>query len=206
VPKAPFVQWQAPIVWTTLALTLHADGRSDVRLRDASSFPRHWIYGPDGTLIAKSGLTDQDAGVAHSFGHRTPWGGDTSTAVVAAAESALERQLSDELMRGGRAPAVRRLEAGSTVTVQGEPGVELFLVLDGIVAVEVDGERLAEVGPGAVLGERAVLEGGLRTSTLVATMPVRLAVAPAHAIDIERLRALTDLHRREDTPSPGDTG
>src|ERR1700754_4445815 len=27
VRRRPFIQWQAPLVWTTLSLTLHADGR-----------------------------------------------------------------------------------------------------------------------------------------------------------------------------------
>ena len=27
VRRRPFVQWQAPLVWTTLSLTLHADGK-----------------------------------------------------------------------------------------------------------------------------------------------------------------------------------
>ena len=38
---------------------------------------------------------------------------------------------------------------------------------------------LAELGPGAILGERAVLEGGRRTATLRAVTPVRVAVARA---------------------------
>lgn len=206
VPQPPFVQWQAPIVWTALVLTLHADGRSQVALRSASAFPRHWVYGADGVLIAKSGLTDQDSWVGHSFGYNTPWGGETSTVVVATAESSLERQLSTELMQAGHEPVVRRLDAGSIVTVQGEPGNEIFLVLDGTLAVEVDGKRITQVGPGAVLGERAVLEGGLRTSTLVATTAVRLAVAPVDAIDMDRLRALADLHRHEDPQPAGTSG
>jgi Cyclic nucleotide-binding domain len=206
VPGPPFVQWQAPIVWTTLVLTLHADGSAQVALRDASAFPRHWLYGPDGLLVAKSGLTDQESWVSRSFGYNTPWGGETSTTVVAAAESSLERQLSRELMQAGREPDVRRVDAGSTVTVQGQPGNEIFLVLDGMLAVEVDGKRVTEVGPGAVLGERAVLEGGQRTATLVATTAVRIAVAPADAVDMDRLRALADLHRGEDAPPTGTPG
>lgn len=200
VPHPPFVQWQAPIVWTTLALTLHADGRAEVAMPGASPFPRHWLYGPEGTLTAKSGLTDQATWIAHSFGARTPWGEQDSPALVTAAESALERQLSLDLMRGERLPVVRRVAAGTVVTRQGEPGDELFLLLDGVLAVEVDGQRLAELGPGAVLGERALLEGGLRTSTLLAVTAVRLAVASSDSIDIERLRALSGLHRREEGP------
>ena len=203
VPHPPFVRWQAPIVWTSLALTLYADGRANVELRDASAFPRHWLYGPDGELVAKSGLTDQGTWVAHSFGSRTPWGDRTSTALVATAESALERQLSRDLMSAGRSPDVRRLAEGTVVTQQGEPGNELFLLLDGMLAVEIDGVALTEVGPGAVLGERAILEHGLRTSTLRAITPVRLAVAQAADLDIDRLRALAALHRREaDSAAP----
>ena len=32
VRRRPFVQWQAPLVWTTLTLTLHADGRADAEV------------------------------------------------------------------------------------------------------------------------------------------------------------------------------
>ncbi len=64
---------------------------------------------------------------------------------------------------------------------QGEPGTEVFLVLDGVIGVELDGARLAEYGPGAMLGERAALEGGVRTSTLVAVTPCRVAVGARRA-------------------------
>jgi hypothetical protein len=37
---------------------------------------------------------------------------------------------------------------------QGDPGDELFLLLDGVLIVDVDGEPVAELGPGAVLGGR----------------------------------------------------
>jgi CRP-like cAMP-binding protein len=120
---------------------------------------------------------------------------------VIAAESELERQMSHEIMRHNRKPDVRRVPAGANVTRQGEPGDELFLLLDGVLAVEVDGQRLAEVGPGAILGERALLEGGARTSTLVAVTAARLAVAASDAVDLDRLRVLADWHRREDAGS-----
>ena len=28
-PAPPYIQWQAPLVWTTLSLTLHADGSAE---------------------------------------------------------------------------------------------------------------------------------------------------------------------------------
>jgi CRP-like cAMP-binding protein len=58
---------------------------------------------------------------------------------------------------------------------------------------------VAEVGPGALLGERALLEGGKRTATLKATTPVRVAVIPAEAIDEAALPELAAAHRREDS-------
>jgi CRP-like cAMP-binding protein len=89
--------------------------------------------------------------------------------------------------------------AGETVVRQGEPGDSLFLLLDGILTVDVDGKAIAELGPGAVFGERALFEGGRRTSTLTAITPVRIAEAAADTIDIAALSALSEGHRREET-------
>ncbi len=201
VPHPPFVKLQAPLVWTTLTLTIHPDGRAEPGLAGASPFPRHWVYDAAGALALKSGLTDYSAWSAHSFGTRTPWGDEDSPALTVEVESAAERVLSRLLMTGAQKPRIRTLAEGELLTLQGEPGDELYLLLDGVLRVQVDGQRLADVGPGAVLGERAVLEGGRRTSTLAAVTPVRVAVAQASAIDHERLAELAASHRREDVPA-----
>ncbi|MDM7856355.1 cyclic nucleotide-binding domain-containing protein [Cellulomonas alba] len=198
VPHAPFVRWQAPTVWTTVAVDVHPDGSTGVELLGASPFPRHWLYAPSGDLVAKSVVTDQATWMNHAFGPRTPWHDEDRAAHVHPVESALEHELSVTIMRGGTAPTVRRLAEGDTLTRQGEPGDALFLVLDGVLRVDVDGRAVAEVGPGAVLGERALLEGGTRSSTLVATTPVRVAEAAADAIDLDRLRELAEGHHREE--------
>ena len=200
VPHPPFVRWQAPLVWTTLALTMHADGSSDSKLVGASAFPRHWVYGTDGEVAWKSALTDESTWMRHSFGERTPWSERDREALVTEVESQVERQLSTDIMRGGAKPEIRRLPKGSLLTRQGDPGDELYLVLDGVAVVEVDGRAVAEVGPGAVVGERAILEEGLRTSTVRATTALRVAVARRDAIDVDRLRALAETHRHEDQP------
>src|SRR3954469_14939860 len=159
VRRPPFVQFVAPIAWRPLELVLHADGRAEVTLVGASPFPRHWIYDGTGALAAKSRMTNFKGWAGRAFGAHPPWGDEESTALVTAVETALERQLSNVIMRGGPKPEIRRLREGDLLTEQGEHGDELFLLLDGVLAVEVDGDPLAEVGPGAVLGERAVLEG-----------------------------------------------
>jgi hypothetical protein len=206
VNRPPFVQVTSPTVWTTLALTLHADGRVEHEVVGASPFPRHWIYDDDRALVAKSGVADYRSWAGNNYGERTPWGDNDQAAIVAEAESTLERQLSAIVMRGGAKPKIRRLRQGATLTEQGAPGDELYLVLDGMLTVEVDGEAVAEVGPGAILGERAVLEGGTRTSTLRADTACRVAVARADQLDRDALRELAEGHRREEHTTADATG
>ena len=99
-------------------------------------------------------------------------------------------------MRGGEKPAVRTVKEGGLLTEQGQAGDEVFLLLDGVLDVDVDGEVLAEFGPGAILGERAVLEGGLRTSTITARTRCRVAAATGDQVDQEALAELSEGHRR----------
>jgi hypothetical protein len=199
VNRPPFVQLEAPTVWTTLALTLHADGRTEWELVGASPFPRHWIYGADGKLTAKAGLTDFKEWWRHSFGKHTPWGDEESPALVTTVETALERELSAVIMRGGEKPEIRKLDAGQVLVEQGQLGRELYLLLDGVLAVDVDGETLGDLGPGAIVGERAIIEGGRRTATLRAVTRARVAVADVQQLDLDALARISAGHRREET-------
>jgi Cyclic nucleotide-binding domain len=198
VRRRPFVQWQAPLVWTTLSLTLHADGRAEYSVTGASRFPRHWIYDADGRLAHKSGLTDYANWTRVSFGRHTPWGDEDSPALVTAVETALEQALSVQLMHGAAKPRITQLQAGDELVRQGDFGQDIYLVLDGVIRVERDGTRLAEYGPGAMLGERAALEGGTRTSTLVAVTRCRVASVPAVQLSRSDLAELSTGHRREE--------
>jgi CRP-like cAMP-binding protein len=69
----------------------------------------------------------------------------------------------------------RNVSVGSYALItQGEDATQVYLILDGTFVVERDGEQVAEIGPGAVVGERAALEGGVRTATLRATTRARV--------------------------------
>lgn len=199
VRRKPFVQWQAPLVWSTIALTLRTDGTSDFEVLGATRFPRHWIYDQRGRLCAKSGLTDFKDWYRSAFGRHSPWGEEDSPALVTAVETALERALSNRIMRGGSNPRVRRVKAGGVLVREGDERSELYLLLDGVLRAEQAGERLAEYGPGALLGERAALEGGRRTATLVAVTPCRVAVAAVADIERSALEELSLGHRREES-------
>ncbi len=198
VKHPPFVQFKAPTVWTTLALTIRADGTSSTEVLGASKFPRHWVYDHDGALTAKVGLADFKDWYRDAFGKYTPWGDRDSKALVTAVESALERELSTVIMRGGAKPEVRSYKSGATLVAQGDEGTDLFLLLDGVVSVRGDDEAVAELGPGAILGERAVLEGGRRTASLIASTACRVAGARAEQVDRAALEELAQGHRREE--------
>ena len=68
------------------------------------------------------------------------------------------------------------LPADSTLIEEGEEGDALFLIIDGTASVRRGGEEVLSVGPGAVFGEMALLDGEPRSATVIATAPVTVAV------------------------------
>ena len=58
VGEAPFFQIRGPSAWTTVELTIRADGTSTGELVGATTFPRHWLYNEQGTLAGKSAVID----------------------------------------------------------------------------------------------------------------------------------------------------
>jgi hypothetical protein len=198
LPRPPFFRFHAPFVWTTLSLTLHADGHAEITMPGASPFPRHWVYGASGQLELKAGVADWETWLGQPSWRATPWGDQDSPALVTAAETALERELSSLLMHGDTPPRTRSLPEGAVLTRQGELGTSLFLLLDGVVSVSVDGAAVGELGPGAIVGERAILGGGRRSATLTAATRVRVAEATADVVEIAALERLAEGHHRED--------
>jgi CRP-like cAMP-binding protein len=135
--------------------------------------------------VKKSGTVDFKTWYREAHGENTPWGDEESDAFVTNAESALERQISRELMTSGIDMTRRALEPGDTLVQQGEHGDDLFLLVDGVLAVVVDGDEVGEIGPGAIVGELASLEDGRRTATLIARTACRVAVIPAELVDLQ---------------------
>jgi hypothetical protein len=190
VKRRPFVQFWPSIAWSTLELTINADGTATRGLAGASPFPRHYVYDDEGRLIEKSAVIDFHAWADHCFGDGTPWGSYDSERLTTAAESALERELSATILRGGTKPKIRVLDQGSVLTTQGDAATDVYVVVDGQFSVEVDGQAVAEIGPGAVVGERAALEQGVRTATLRALTRARVAEIAPEQLDTELLAAL----------------
>jgi CRP/FNR family cyclic AMP-dependent transcriptional regulator len=68
---------------------------------------------------------------------------------------------------------------GEELLREGRLAHEFFVIEDGAVEVRHDGERIAELGAGDFFGEIALLEGGTRTATVIATTPLRLIAMSA---------------------------
>jgi CRP/FNR family transcriptional regulator, cyclic AMP receptor protein len=84
----------------------------------------------------------------------------------------------DEAQRDCVASACQELEvdAGTTLAEEGEFGYAMFAVTEGHADVFKDGELIRTLGPGDVFGEIAVFFGGVRTATVVAKTPMKLAM------------------------------
>jgi CRP/FNR family transcriptional regulator, cyclic AMP receptor protein len=81
-----------------------------------------------------------------------------------------------ELERIASLADVIDLPKDRVIMTQGQLGWEMFVVVTGSARVERDGQPLGERGPGEVLGEIALLDGGPRTATVTLSQPSRLLV------------------------------
>lgn len=198
IDRPPYVRMTAPTAWTTLALTVDVDGSAEFELIGASPFPRHWVYDTAGALAAKSGVIDFADWTKHQDHDRSPWHDFERQVLMSEVESQVERELSNSVMSGK--PNLHGIEEGAVLIEQGQPGGTIYLILDGMLRVSVDGAEVAELGPGAIVGERAVLEGGSATASVTAMTPVRAAAIPASELDRDALEEVAAGHRRETTP------
>lgn len=74
------------------------------------------------------------------------------------------------------AKVVRPLQhaKGSVIASEGEPGAGLFVIDAGEADVTIGGRKVNHLGEGDFFGEMALLDGGPRTATVVATTDISL--------------------------------
>lgn len=103
---------------------------------------------------------------------------------------------------GGLGDLIRR-DSGTILIEQGRSGGEAFVIVTGTVTVSRDGDVLATLGPGDVVGEVAVLDRGRRTATVTADTPIEVLVfdprgfkSLLHEAPVVARRMLTETARR----------
>jgi CRP-like cAMP-binding protein len=67
----------------------------------------------------------------------------------------------------------RRFGAGEKVALEGEGGLMFFVVENGELSVEVQGEEVSTLGPGSSFGEIALIDRRPRTATVTAVTDVK---------------------------------
>lgn len=77
--------------------------------------------------------------------------------------SALTRK---ELERVGRAADELTVSAGHRLVTQGDVGREMFVLVDGTATVTRNESVIGMIGPGAAVGELALLDHGPRTASV----------------------------------------
>ena len=89
---------------------------------------------------------------------------------------------------------VVELDAGERLFSQGDPGDTMYAILDGELAIEVDGTTVDRISTGRLLGETAIIESAPRGATVVAVSTCRLAV-------VDRAHFLFMVHEAPPSPS-----
>ena len=100
-----------------------------------------------------------------------------------------------ELAKIARATDEVQVEAGTTLMEQGRLGREAFVIVSGTASVRIGDREVAELGPGQHVGELALLDGGPRTATVVATSDMELLVISQRAF-VALLEDVPELARK----------
>ena len=102
---------------------------------------------------------------------------------VPAARLALLRQVpmfadlpDDLLARVDALVTDATVPAGTALTIEGEPGRQAFIIAEGEAEVIHAGAVVAELGPGALVGEMSLLDNQPRSATVVAKTYLHLLV------------------------------
>jgi CRP/FNR family cyclic AMP-dependent transcriptional regulator len=94
--------------------------------------------------------------------------------------------LSDDELGHIAALAVEvSVPAGKELVREGDYSYDVLAVEEGTARVERHGQRIADIGPGDVVGEMGVLERSQRNATVVATSPMLLVTLTSW--DVRRL-------------------
>ncbi|WP_374999882.1 cyclic nucleotide-binding domain-containing protein [Aeromicrobium sp. CTD01-1L150] len=90
-----------------------------------------------------------------------------------------------------------RVPEGWSIIFETTPSDKAYILLEGTVDIRKGGEKIAEVGPGGVLGEIGLLNHQLRSASVVAATPIVAIHFTAEAISdlVRDVPAFSDLFK-----------
>jgi CRP-like cAMP-binding protein len=81
-------------------------------------------------------------------------------------ESAVFDKSSLAILARALAQTMVRYERSKTIVTEGQPGVMMYVVVEGKVAVSIQGKLVERIGPGGVFGEMALIDRAPRLATV----------------------------------------
>jgi aromatic-L-amino-acid/L-tryptophan decarboxylase len=129
------------------------------------------------------------------------WLAPPTTVEEALARVPLFRSLSaEQFERVAEAATERSAAPGETIIAQWENSRELYVILEGSVEVQADGQHIWDLGPRDFFGEFAVLDWGAsfgyaRLATVIATTPCWFVSLPTETVN-DLMREVPSLERQ----------
>ena len=93
----------------------------------------------------------------------------------------------EELQRVVALSSEVEVASGAVLIDQGDPGTDCFVIVEGDASVDVNGEHLVSLGPGAIFGETALVDHRPRNASVIADTDMRLL-----RFDAKHFRVLLD--------------
>jgi CRP/FNR family cyclic AMP-dependent transcriptional regulator len=90
------------------------------------------------------------------------------------ADSFYDAFTPEEIARISAAGTRVRVPEGWSPIWEKTPADKAYIVLDGKVSVRQHGDEIAQLGPGDIVGEAAIVNHSLRTASIVALTPLDL--------------------------------
>lgn len=88
----------------------------------------------------------------------------------------------EELAKVTARSAVLHRNAGAVLVAEGDPGTDVFVLLEGTVAVTRQGDEVASLRRGDLFGELAAFGGGVRSATVTASSDVALLLVDPRSL------------------------
>ncbi len=112
---------------------------------------------------------------------------DSATSDAKPGESAVFDKTALAILARALSQTTVRYERTTAIVKEGQIGVLMYVVLEGHLAVSIQGKLVEKIGPGGVFGEMALVDRTPRLATVVAETPcVLLAIARDTFLDLIR--------------------
>jgi hypothetical protein len=186
ISRPPFVRIAAPLAWSTIALTLYADGTSESEIVDASAFPRHYLYDSAGQLTHKTALIRYKDWLHRSEEQRSPWAGVHEPIPTTQVKQQAERSLADTILISARYQQYQ-IPAGAMLGSHPIGDDQVAVLLDGLMVILIDDEPAVEIGPGSIFDPSTRIAESKQHAKIRAQTAARFALLSRNDVDSHAL-------------------